>query len=110
MRRQTMRCFPILTIAVALATTLPAMADNYEIVGTVIVSDINGTLPGEPTINAGAKWFGSLTTDGVCQFCTGAWGAGLTGLEMKIFGSLEDLGSDDIGPSNVLFDRASLNL
>src|SRR5215831_17452144 len=39
-----------------------------------------------------------------------AGGAGLTGLEMKIFGSLEDLGSDDIGPSNVLFDRASLNL
>jgi hypothetical protein len=76
-----------------------AWADRYEIQGTV--TSTGGAIP--PAMQPGGKWLATLSTSGTCQSCSGGDPTGLTDLEMNIFGAVQGIASDDIGPANVEF-------
>ena len=93
-------------LLVVAGLTSSALADRFDIVGTVTGADT-----GIPrNMQVGNKWFGDLSTGGSCQTCYGGDPTGITDLEMNVFGALQDESSDDLGPANVEFDRSDLAL
>lgn len=81
---------------------LPAWADTYNIVGTISSSEING-------IPVGDQWYGTLTTDGVCQICIFGDTPGLLDISILILGQHYNALAADF-PFSVTFYRASLSL
>ena len=102
-----MRTLQVLTL-VLVFTAIPALADRYAIVGTVGFSNIDGTLPSEPTINAGDRWYGTLSTEGICEVCYAGNGAQLE-FTLNIFGEYQSpVDADFI--SGVTFTPSTLSL
>jgi hypothetical protein len=91
----------LLLVIAGLASS--ALAESFDIVGTVTGAD--GSIA-----QVGAKWFGDLSTGASCQMCYGGDPTGITDLEMIVFGAFQDEASDDLGPTNVEFDRSDLTL